>query len=176
MEENSEVKIIQEFDKSKPLPKIDNLLVEFMTFLADRKLKSEFEKEKNKNNHIQKLFHTLTIPYIEKLLEIGISDYRKNAIGLILAPYFVNILKLSDEESFSRIKDWALKCNNINPLKPSIKDFDIIIKNAIKRAKVTGIKPLKFKDTLQYKNKKLYDIILSSLKNQGNLGQKSCAL
>ena len=87
---------------------------------------------------------------------MSLSDYRKYAINLILAPYFINILKLSDEESFNRIKEWALKCNNINPLKPSIKDFDTIIKNAIKRAKVTGIKPLKFKDTLQYKNKKLY--------------------
>jgi hypothetical protein len=107
---------------------------------------------------------TSTITYIEKLLEIGISDYRKNAIGLILAPYFVNILKLSDDESFIKMKDWILKCNNINPIRPSIKDFDIIIENAIKRAKVTGIKPLKFKETLQLKNEKLYDIILTSLK------------
>ena len=47
---DSEVKIIQKFDKSKPLPNIDNLLVEFMTFLADRKLKTELmEKGKNIN-------------------------------------------------------------------------------------------------------------------------------
>ena len=45
-----EVKIIQEFDSSKPLPKIDNLLVEFMTFLADRKLKSKFQKRKKKKS------------------------------------------------------------------------------------------------------------------------------
>ncbi len=41
-----EVKVIQEFDDSKPLPTIDNLLVEFMTFLSDRKLKKGLEKEK----------------------------------------------------------------------------------------------------------------------------------
>jgi Primase X len=168
-----EVKLLQEFDSSKPLPRIDNLLVEFVTFLIDRKLKIDLQteryaKEKVQSNDIQSSKPitsptSTAITYVEKLLKIGISDYRKNAIGLILAPYFVNILKLSDDESFIRIKDWALKCNNINALKPSIKDFDIIIKNAIKRAKVTGIKPLKFNDTLQFKNKKLYDIILSSL-------------
>ena len=132
-------------------------------------LKANFKRERKRNqsNNIQSsktIIISTTITYIEKLLEIGISDYRKYAINLILAPYFVNILNLSDDESFIRIKEWALKCNNIKPLKPSIKDFDIIIKNAIKRAKVTGVKPLKFKDTLQYKNKKLYDIISSSLR------------
>jgi len=161
-----EVKMIQEFDYTKPLPEIDNLLVEFMTFLTDRKLKKEMEMEKMKKyNNIQKsnIISSSTIPYVEKLLELGLSDYRKNAINLILTPYFVNILKLSDEESFYRIKQWVLKCNDEESLKPSIGDFDILIKNAINRAKITGIKPLKFKDTLQYKNKKLYNIILSSL-------------
>ena len=173
-----DVKLVQEFDKAKPLPSIDNLLVEFVTFLTDRKLKMDLRIEKNAKKKVQSnniqiskpMISTTTtttttaITYIEKLLEIGISDYRKNAIGLILAPYFVNILNLSDDESFIKIKEWALKCNNIKPLEPSISDFNIIVENAIKRTKVTGIRPLKFKDTLQYKNKKLYDIILSSLK------------
>ena len=153
-----EVKLLQEFDYSESLSKIDNLLVEFMTFLADRKLKSEFEKDMSKNT-FSKSISSPTISYIEKLLDISLSDYRKDSLNLILAPYFVNILNSSEEESFSRIKDWVSKCNSIRPLKPSIKDFDDIINNAIKRAKVTGIKPLKFKDTLQYKNKKLYDCV-----------------
>lgn len=162
------MKIIHEFDTSKLLPEIDNLLVEFITFLADRKLKESAELEKKnfmketlKSNNVS----SSTVQYIEKLLEIGISDYRKNAVGLILAPYFVNILKLSDEESFNRIKEWILKCNNVKALEPSIKNFDNSIKNAITRAKVIRIKPLKFRETLQYKNKKLYHIILSYLKN-----------
>jgi hypothetical protein len=133
-----------------------------MTFLGDRKLKSEFEKEKNKDRY-SKIIPSPTIPYIEKLLEMCLSDYRKYAINLILSPYFVNILKLSDEESFRRIKEWVLKCNYIRPLRPSISNFDNIIKKSIKRAKVTGIRPLKFKDTLQFKNKKLYNIISHSL-------------
>lgn len=165
-----EVKIVQGFDKNQPLPKINNLVVEFMTFLSDKKLKEEItrrkiitEKQQNdiwkRNNNTS----TTTITYIEKLLELTLDDFRKNSISLILAPYFVNVLNLSDEESFAKIKQWSLKCNNVKPLEPSIRDFDILIITAIKRAKETGIKPLKFKDTLQYKNKQLYEIILSSL-------------
>lgn len=122
-----------------------------MAFLTDRKLKKDLEKQKRDKLQIsifQKSNNNSTIPYVEKLFESSLSDYRKNAISLILAPYFINILKLSDAESFNRIKQWALRCNEVNPLKPSVTDFDNMIKNAIKRAKDTGIKPLKSKGTL----------------------------
>ncbi len=74
----------------------------------------------------------------------------------------MNILHLSEEESYDRIKQWALKCNNAKPLKPSVVDFDYMLRIAIKRAKNTGVKPLKFKDTLQYKNKELYRLLSPS--------------
>jgi hypothetical protein len=34
-----------------------------------------------------------TIPWIEKLLQTPIDDYRKKAVALILAPYLINIKK-----------------------------------------------------------------------------------
>ena len=86
-----------------------------MTFLADRKLKTELKIENTKFINPDGV-SSPTILYIEKLLEIRLTDYRKYSINLILAPYFVNILKLSDEESSSRIKEWVLKCNNVKPL------------------------------------------------------------
>jgi hypothetical protein len=46
-----------------------------------------------------------TIPYIEKLLNQSLEDYRKGAVSLILAPYFVNVQKLTDTESFTKIKE-----------------------------------------------------------------------
>jgi hypothetical protein len=126
-----EVKVVQQYDFSKPLPKPDDLLVEFMTFLADKKLKSEIEDEKRKRD--QNRFPTnnknqsINIPYVEKLLEIGIEDYRKSAVSLIIVPYFVNVLRLSDEESYYRTRDWILKCHAIKPLEPSISYFENLI-------------------------------------------------
>ncbi|MFL6409797.1 MAG: hypothetical protein ACJ71K_00955 [Nitrososphaeraceae archaeon] len=73
-------------------------------------------------------------------------------IRLILVPYFVNIQKLTDANSFGRIKEWVLKCNTVKKLEPSVNYLDDLINRAIKRAKETGIKPLKFEETLQHKN------------------------
>ncbi len=116
---------------------------------------------KSRNKYSNKTIGIGSIQYVEKLLPIPIEDYRKNAISLILAPYFVNILCLSNEDSFQRIKQWVLKCDEMKSLSPSINGFDYIIKYAIKRARQTGIKPLKFKDTLQYKNKELFRLLAS---------------
>jgi hypothetical protein len=101
---DAEVKIIQRLDSSKPLPNIDNLLIEFQTFLVDQKLKAEIKQENRSKRHsrFSSIPITNTIPYVERLLEMSLKDYRKISISLILAPYFVNIKKLSDTDSFSK--------------------------------------------------------------------------
>jgi hypothetical protein len=60
----------------------------------------------------------------EKLLETPITDHRKDTIDLGPSPYLVVIKHLSFEESYSIIKDWIVKCNNIEMLKLSI---DILV-------------------------------------------------
>jgi hypothetical protein len=64
-----------------------------------------------------------------------LADNRKFVISLILAPYFVNVQKLTDTDSFSRIKEWVLKCNAVTKLEPSINYFDDLINRAIKEQK-----------------------------------------
>jgi hypothetical protein len=91
-----------------------------------------------------------------------IADYRKNAISLILAPYFVNIQCLSHAAAFGRIKEWIFKCNEVKNLEPSIDYFDDLISKAIERARNTGIRPLKFEQTLKYKNKALYNMLCNN--------------
>ena len=54
--------------------------------------------QKNKTE-IHHTFWGNTIPWIEKLLEIPIEDYRKNAVNLILAPHLINIKKLAYEDA-----------------------------------------------------------------------------
>jgi Primase X len=88
---------------------------------------------------------------------MSIPDYRKFAISLILAPYLVNIQHLSNTEAFGKIKEWVLKCGKVRRLEPSEYYFDYLIGKAIERARISGIKPLKFEETLQHKCKALYD-------------------
>jgi hypothetical protein len=155
---DAEVKIIQQWDSSKPLPCIDNLLIEFQTFLVDIKLKAEIKENKYKFN-TSCTATTNILPYVERLLHMSIADYRKFAISLILAPYLVNIQHLSDTEAFCRIKEWLLRCNKVKNLEPSIAYFDDLAMKAIQRARNSGIKPLKFQGTLMVKNKALYEML-----------------
>jgi Primase X len=157
--EDAELKIVQQWDSSQPLPEIDNLLVEFQTFLVDKKLKADLRNEKTNNTRYTVIISSNKIAYIEKLLQRQLEDDRKFVISLVLAPYFVNVQKLTDADSFSRIKKWVLKCNLVKKLKPPLDYFNDLINRAIGRAKETGIKPLKFEHTLRYKNRELYNML-----------------
>jgi hypothetical protein len=51
-----------------------------------------------------------SIDWIEALLQTPISDYRKQAMNLILAPYLLNISRLSEDEAYGVIHKWLEKC------------------------------------------------------------------
>jgi hypothetical protein len=91
---DAEVKIAQQWDNSIPLPSIDNLIVEFQTFLIDKKLKADLKQAENASKNYGR--SSKTTLYIENILNLQLSDYRKFTINLILAPYFANIQKLTD--------------------------------------------------------------------------------
>jgi hypothetical protein len=157
---DAEVKIIRQWDSSIPLPDIDNLVTEFQTFLVDKKLKAELKENKRKKFNTSRISTTTNIlPYVDRLLHMSIPDYRKFAISLILAPYFVNIQHLSDMEAFCRINEWLLKCSKVRNLEPSVSYFDDYTRKAIERARSSGIKSLKFQETLKVKNKALYEML-----------------
>jgi Primase X len=94
-----------------------------------------------------------TTSWREKLLQTPIGDYRKNAVSLILAPYLINIKKLSSDDAFKIIKEWSDKCNKIRRLDSK---FDYIIKYALKSARGNGIPTMRLQ-TLREKNSQLYD-------------------
>ena len=98
---------------------------------------------------------TKTIHWIEKLLQTPIADFRKNSISLILAPYLVNIKKLSYQESFDTLIEWLKKCDAIRKL-----DFNprYLVKSALHTANQKRIPPMKF-ETLKNKNLELYYIL-----------------
>jgi hypothetical protein len=150
-----EIKIIQEFD-SLAIPTINKeLLREFRLYLADIDIISntKLESIKRRRNQINR-YHSYssanvnrrTVPatyqWIEKLLETPITDHRKHTIDLVLAPFLIVIKGLSFEESCSVIKDWIVKCNKIEMLKPSIEYFGSRIKAAINNSIQCRIPPI----------------------------------
>ena len=152
--ENSKVKIIQEWNRDRP--SIKYLLLEFRRYLITQKIKElnkkrEIERRSGyySNRGINNRF------WIEKLLDTPISDFRKNATNLILAPYLVYIKKLSYQQSFDILTNWLQKCNSIKNL-----DFkpDYLVKYALTTAIQKRIPPMKLV-TLKDRNLQLYNIL-----------------
>jgi hypothetical protein len=78
-------------------------------------------------------------PWVEDLLSTPIADSRKFAVWRILAPYFVNVRKMPNEDAFHIIKDWLQRCSGVRSL-----DFrvDQMVDYNLRRAASTGYLPI----------------------------------
>ena len=79
--------------------------------------------------------------WIEHLTQTPIEDFRKLVIDLILAPYLINIRKLSYQESYAIIRNWLDKCNELRTL-DNYRNFELQIKYALKNAINKRIGPM----------------------------------
>jgi hypothetical protein len=145
-----EVKIIQRWDGFRP--KVNPLYYHFYIYLADKKLK-EFNMQTNKTES----YRGNTIPWIEKLLDTPIDDYRKNAVNLILAPYLINVRKVSYDVALNIINSWLGKCGKLRQLD---QNFEYMTRYVLKYSAKNGQRPLKL-ETLKTKNLILYDLLKS---------------
>ena len=83
-------------------------------------------------NHTESYsFRANTIPWIEKLLQTPIDDIRKNAVSLILAPYLINVKKVSYYSASNIINGWLRKCAKS---RQSDQNFDYTVRYALKYA------------------------------------------
>ena len=65
----------------------------------------------NNSNHEYYINNNNRIEWIEKILLYPIENCRKIIVDLILAPYLINIKKMSYDESYRVIREWLDKCN-----------------------------------------------------------------
>jgi hypothetical protein len=148
-------------------PITKDLLIEFRRYLIQKKI--DFEKKQrqklllkrnqNNNNNFNPNSNFNYIPWIEQLLlQTPIPDHRKLVIDIILAPYLINIRKLSYEESYKVLKNWLDKCNDIKRL-DSYRNFEYRISCALKTANKKQIPPMSY-NTLKENYKDLYSIIV----------------
>ena len=69
-----------------------------------------------------------------------IDDFRKNAVSLVLAPYLINIKKLSYDNALNFINSWLSKCGKLRQLD---QNFDYMIRYALKNAVKNGYRAAK---------------------------------
>jgi hypothetical protein len=161
--EKNEIKIYQKWDGYRP--PISLLLGSFHAFLVDEKIKEMKLKKRIEKRYGVTFRQSNSIHWIETLLQTPIEDYRKNAIALILAPYLINIRKISYDDAFSIIKEWLMKCNELRHLDSN---FDHRIKSSLYTAMRKQTLPMRL-DTLQNKNRELHRLLTEKTKVEGTL-------
>lgn len=148
---SSVVKIIKEWDGNKP--KINWILRDFRRYLIQEKIDNKIEKIKTRNT--QTRLSIRKIHWIDKLLESPIDDYRKNAVTLILAPYLINIKRLSANDALVVITGWLEKCSLLRQLDSN---FGYLVKYALGRSLNFGYKPLRL-ESLKHRNRSLFNLM-----------------
>jgi hypothetical protein len=82
--------------------------------LADSRLKEIHRNVKSRKNSVRYANnHNHKIRYIEALLQTSIPDHRKYSVRTILAPYLINIRKMSHEDALNIIRQWLGKCDKL---------------------------------------------------------------
>jgi Primase X len=163
-----EVKVIQNWNgHAATMNEITLLLSGFYTHLVGKKVVYDNGVSKATTNlTMSKKFAgrlTNSIKWIEVLLQNGLTEHRKYVISIILAPYFINIKSLSDEDAAAKIKEWLSKCAKIRPL-DTVYNFDYWIKYYIGRCRDNkNLKPIRFEDKLPESNPDLYKTIKSKV-------------
>jgi non-catalytic primase subunit PriX-like protein len=155
----NEVRIIQKWDGYRPPMTL--LLDAFHVYLAEQKV-----REIKLKKRIEKRFgipgdNAHPISWIETLLRTPVDDYRKNAVGLILAPYLINIKKLPYDNASTVIRDWLKKCGQLRSLDPN---FDYKVKYCLNSAIRKLQLPIRF-STLERKNKELHKLLSEKMQN-----------
>ncbi len=116
--EESKVNVIQKWNGFRP--PIQLLTKEFRRCLIQEEINQKIQK-KRQNVITNKFYnHNISeIKWIEKLLQTGISDGRKETLRLILGPYLAK--RKNNTEVFRILQEWLDKCNKLQPLD---RDFD----------------------------------------------------
>jgi len=77
--------------------------------------------------------------WIDRLLSNPIPDVRHRVVNLILAPYLVNVRRLSVDDAYRVITDYIEKCKKLNP---DTKLNETYIRYQCNYAKNRGLRPL----------------------------------
>lgn len=151
-----QIAIIQKWDGQKPA--INYLLRDFRRYLINERIRELQRQKQRKNHYLDKSHSNNVIPWIEKLIEMPVEDHRKFAVWRILAPYLINIKKVSDDEALNTMKSWLSNCNLLRKL-----DFNLnyYIKYNLKSSRKGGYLPIS-SNKLKEENSGLYNLLLSS--------------
>ena len=153
--EESLVKIVQEWN-GKTIP-VQPSLRNFRAWITQEEYDQRIQNRKSRNAYSIRFNNSdnFQIPWIERLLQTGIPDGRKETLRLILGPYIGR--RKSCEESFVILERWLDRCDCIRPLDRGFNSKQRI-KSSLKNTK--GFLSL---NNLKLKYPSLHSIIIMSI-------------
>lgn len=162
-----EVKIIQRWNKYRPDYRL--LMGDFHADLVGKQQqehrRSGVLSSVNCNNIAT---FGIAIPWVEKLLQIPIDDYRKRARDLILVPYLVVRRGLTNADQISDIvMEWADRCSELRKLEPSRHEFAVRVRSRTYNVMQSRIPSMSW-STLQERNPELCRILQPVAKRAGD--------
>jgi hypothetical protein len=153
------VRIIQPWDGIRARPTQQFMLTDFLIWLVQDDIDAQERirklAQKFKGSPIGETFGN-SIPWIDRLLQAPIPDYRKTVVALILAPYLLTIKQLSYEQAYHTIMEWVARCDELSPLRPTQRKFVNRVHFSLKRAQIKQSKPLKW-ETLVKNYSQIYE-------------------
>ena len=136
----------------------------------------EYSYKQNKSVSVNKkidknhryYYHTNYYKWIEQILQTPFEDCRKIIVDLILAPYLINIKKLTYGDSYHIVRKWLDHCDSLKELDGSC-NFNYRINYAFKTMIRKGIRPL---SQYKIKSNSNYSILYILLKKKGSSNRK----
>ena len=147
------VKIVQQWDRHRS--SIQEMFTDFRVGLIEEELAQINAARKISSRNISGRSSD-KINWIERLLQTPIADHRKYCLWRIMAPYFVNVRRLSDDESDYIVRSWLINCSKLRRLegRPSYS-----LRYNLNNARKIGYYPISF-DNLKKENPGLYDDLM----------------
>jgi hypothetical protein len=160
-----EVKIIQKWDGYRPDYRL--FIGSFYADLVDqyykqrqqrwKKLSKQFQPQQKYDN--SRSSTGIPEPYIDKLLQTPIEDYRKHGRDLILVPYLVVRRGMTDPDKiYGIVMQWADKCAELKRLEPSRHEFAARLTSRIYEVMQNRVPHMQLQ-TLKEKNPDLYETL-----------------
>jgi hypothetical protein len=130
---------------SKPTKKFLN---DFLGHLIQERIDEKVEKLQRRKYQFIQVGGSNQISWIDKLLQTGVADDRKNLIFWVLAPYLITVRNIEYDKAYHVIEEWLEKCDQVRRLEPDWTSFRYRIRYCLDTAEDQQRKPIRF-DTFQ---------------------------
>jgi hypothetical protein len=90
------------------------------------------------------------IAWIDKLLQTGVDDNRKNLLYWVLAPYLATIRGIDFDKAYHILESWLERCDDVRRLEPDWNSFRYRIRYCLDTAEDQERKPIRSETFREY--------------------------